>query len=136
MCSQRSSECMRRRSGRLRRTRARADSGARSGASSSLLTTAILDMRSPDPLVPRQARGHRLRAEREVLLHELIAAMLARRLDHDAIRPLLHHVAAVVAAVPDHAVLTGWARRAGHAGDEVGTTRVLLLALAAEPAAQ
>src|SRR6185369_7970550 len=136
MCSQRSSECTRRRSGRLRRTRGGADSGAASGASSSLLTTTILDMRSPNLLVARQVGGHRLRAEREVLLHELIAAMLARRLDHDAIGPLLHQVAAVVAAVPHHAVLTGWPRRAGHAGDEIGTARVLLLALAADPAAQ
>src|SRR6478609_3435479 len=49
--------------------------------SSSLLATAILDTRPPDLLVAREIRGHRLRTEREILLHELVAPVLARRLD-------------------------------------------------------
>src|SRR6478752_9197297 len=138
MCSQSSAECTRRRSGRFRRVRAFGADGssAGGGVSSSLLTTAILDTRPPDLLIAREVRGHRLRGEAQVLLDELIAAVLARRLDHDAVRPLLHDGAAVVAPVPHHAVCAGWARRAGHAGDEIGATRVLHLTLAAEPAPQ
>src|SRR6476620_3915610 len=134
MCSQRSDERTPRRSGRLRRVRlVGADgSSAGGGVSSSLLTTAILDTRPPDLLIAREVRGHRLRGEGEVLLHELIAAVLARRLDHDAVRPLLHDGAAVVAPVPHHAVRAGWTRRAGHAGDEIGAAGILLFTLAAE----
>src|SRR5689334_18470375 len=138
MCSQRSTECTRRRSGRLRRTRCVGPDGSRPriGAPSSLLTTTILDMRSPDLLVAGQVRGDRLGAEREVLLHELVAPVLARRRDDEAIRPLLDDVAPVVAPVPHDAVRAGWTRRARHAGDEIRAAGVFLLALAAEPATQ
>src|SRR5258705_4030202 len=138
MCSQRSAEWTRRRSGRGRRARriGAEGSGAGRGASSSLLTTAVLDTRPPDLFVSRKVRGDWLRAEREVLLHELIAAVLARRLDHDAIVALVDGVAAVVAPIPRPRVSARQARRARHRGDEVGTARAHLLALAAEPASQ
>src|SRR3954471_20415859 len=138
MCSQRSTECTRRRSGRLRRARGAGaeGSGAGRGASSSLLTTAILDMRLPDLFVAREVCRHRLAGESDVLLHELVAPVLARRLDDDAVGTLVHDVAAVVAAVPHDTVLAGRTRRAGHRRDEIGAARVFLLALPADPAAQ
>src|SRR6478736_2351657 len=137
MCSQRSAECTRRRIGRRRRARWLGAGSDREGdVSSSLLATAILDTRPPDLLVAREIRGHRLGTEREILLHELVAPVLARRLDHDAVGALLHDAATVVAAVPHDAVGAGRTRRAGHAGDEIGAARVFLIALAAEPASE
>src|SRR5436190_24247157 len=107
MWSQRSTECVRRRSGRLRRARWIGADGsvAERGACSSLPTATILDTRPPDLLVARQVRGHRLRRQRNVLLHELRAPVLARRLDHDTVVALMHDGAAIVAAVPRHRVL-------------------------------
>ena len=91
MCSHRSTVWTRSRSGRLRRTR-RPATGC--SAVAELLATAILDTRPPDLFVARQIRRDRLRREREILLHQLISAVLARSLDDDAIRALLHRVAA------------------------------------------
>src|SRR3954452_11105042 len=132
MCSQRSSECTRSRRGRRRRARGTdAGCGVGCGTSSSLLTTAILDTRPPDLLVAREIRRDRLGAEREILLHELIAAMLASGLDHDAVVALVDDGAAIVAAIPRHRVLARQPRRARDRGEEIGTARVLLIALAA-----
>src|SRR5258705_341565 len=138
MCSHRSAEWTRSRSGRRRRARRIGvdGSGTGSGDSSALLTTTELDTRPPDLLVAWKVCGHRSRGEREILLHELVAAVLARRLDHDAVGALLHDVAAVVAPIPRNRVLPWQSRPARHGGDEVGAARVLLIALAAEPASQ
>src|SRR3954447_21190206 len=121
MCSQRSSECTRSRRGRCRRARgADAGSGLGCGASSSLLSTAILDTRPPDLLVAAEIRRYRLGAEREILLHELIAAVFARSLHDYAISALIDDVAAVVAPVPGDGVLP---RQPGRAGDRLDEVR-------------
>src|SRR5258705_11362751 len=125
MCSQRSTVCTRNRSGRLRRTR-RPATGC--SAVTALLATAELDTRPPDLLVARQVGGDGRRGERQLVLHELVAAMLARRLDDDAVGALLHHVAAVVAAVPRDGVLARQPSGARHSCHEVGAARGLLVA--------
>src|SRR5690348_5119326 len=116
MCSQRSTVCTRSRSGRRRRTRGSGSSAVSLG----LLSTAILDTCPPDLLVAAEIRRDRLRAEREILLHELIAAVLARRFDVHPVGALVDDVAAVVAPVPRHGVLSRKSRRARHGRDEIG----------------
>src|SRR5678815_4411273 len=123
MCSQRSTVCTRSRSGRRRRTRGAGGCTASAG----LLSTAILDTCPPDLLVAPEIRRDRLRAEREVLLHQLIGAVLACRLDQHAVIALIDDVAPIVAAVPRDRVLARQPSRARHGRDEIGAAGALLL---------
>src|SRR5947209_692763 len=105
MCSQRSALFTRRRKGRLRRTRTGATSLA-------LLSATVLNARSRNLLVARNLERQGLHTHLHLLLHELIAAVLARRFNEHAIGTLLHHLAAIVTAIPHHRVLAGQPRGA------------------------
>src|SRR3954464_677834 len=126
MCSHRSAECTRSLSGRRRLT-----CGGSSVTSRGLLAAAVLNVRSRDLLVAGEIDRLRCGGEREILLDQLMRAVLSRRLDEQSVIALRHRPSGVVTAVPDHAVFARQAGRARYRRDEIGPAL-----LRREPAAQ
>src|SRR3954471_5980078 len=121
MCSHRSSVWMRSRSGR----------GCRI-----LLPTTVVKPGSAYLRVACQVCGRGLRAERHLLLHDAVRAVLARGFDDDAIRALIDETPALVLAIPRDRVASRKARCARDRRDQVGAARLLHVACRARPAAQ